>query len=167
MGIVGLLLEDEVPAELVLDLAPGQKSFAGSLRVSEGAFEELGTGFWETGITPNEAEGGDQPAQMTDVPVTVKLRSLLGQKVTRSGSTVEVFAAAKNYVGGGRYLASAGRPVYVQRYTSTGWQTFRTVTADRKGHIDVRVTIPYRASIRVITFDTPTTFGAVTAAAVV
>ncbi len=163
VGVVGLFIggDRDFASELLVHLPAGQRTFAGALATRDSNFTRLGAGLWSTGIVPYEGEGADS-IQLGTVPVTVKLRSLLGQRVTRAGSTVAVFASTKTYDGDGIYRAAAGRTVYVQRYTANGWQTLRTLTADRNGHIDTRVTIPYRAAIRVTTRDTATTFGAIT-----
>lgn len=163
VGFVSLIVAGDYTSDLTIRLAPGQRSFAGSMRMSDRSFlAALGTGYWATGIGADQGEGGDDDIQSAVVPVTVKLRSLLAQHVTRTGSAVEVFAATRTYAGDGRYLPVAGRTVYVQRYTSAGWRTVRTLATDRRGHVDTRIDLPYRVDVRVVTRDDRSTFGAVT-----
>lgn len=159
-GVVDLIVGGKFIAGFLVDLSPGQTTFRGTLFFQDGpAAQQLGTGHWVTGIGDNSRGAKIQEAT---IPVTVKLRSLLGVTITRSGSAITVTGASKTYAGGGAYPATRGQQVHLQRYTSTGWQTFRTVTTDTYGHFTSTTSIPYRASIRAITYDTPTTFGAAT-----
>lgn len=144
-----------------VDLPAGQQRFSGYFYVNADAIATLGTGYWITGIAEdNDTTDHDQYAEL---PVVIKLRSLLGQQVTRDGSTVHVFGSAKSYVGGTEYAPWVGQRVAVQRYTAQGWRNVTVLRTDRRGHVETDLHLPYRASLRLTDADTDTTFGAATA----
>jgi len=156
--------EDEdapLPVATGFHLTPGQTGFTGLLAFNTGAIEVLGKGYWATGITEN-GDSDHFRVQEAAVPVVIKLHSLLGQQVTRSGDTVTVFGSAKAYAGDEEYTPRVGQKVAVQRYTANGWQNVLVTRTDSHGHINARIHLPYRAALRITTADTDTTFGATT-----
>lgn len=154
--------------QLVVDTftagTPGQTTFTGAVTVPITAVNDLGAGAWVVAYGSVSADR----ATVAGFATTVKIRSLLGESVTRRGSDVEVFGAAKAFDGRTSYLARAGARVYVQRYAGDGrYVNVATALTDARGHIDVSVHIPWRVGIRLYTPDTTDVFGAATAPAAV
>lgn len=101
-------------------------------------------------------------------PAAVRARSLAGVAVSRSGSKVHVFGAVKAYDATHRtFPAWSGHPVQIQRWTAHGWAPLRTLRADRRGHVDLTVRIPWRVGLRLVSPKTSTVAGAVSTSAVV
>ena len=98
----------------------------------------------------------------------MRARSLLGLAATRHGDLVTIAGAAKAFNSvRDTYGAWSGRPVLLQRWTSTGWATLDTLTTDRLGHVATTRRIPFTVGLRLVTADTATIWGAATAQTVV
>lgn len=138
---------------------PGQTTFRGVITIPISAIRVLGKSVWA--VAYGSAASSD-PTGSAALPVTVKTNSLLGEAVTRRGSTVRVVGAAKAFTVAG-YAARAGLRVGIDRYAGNGkYVRLATVTTDRLGHLDVSVRIPWRVGIRLTDADTNTVFGAIT-----
>lgn len=143
---------------------PGQTTYSGLLAVPFAAVDSLGSAQW---IVAYGDSASDQ-VSTAHLGTTIKLRSLLGEKVTRTGNTVHVVGAAKEYFNEAEtYIARPAATVAVQRWSGTGWVTVRTVRTDSRGHLDTSVTIPWHVGIRLSAPDTPFAFGAVTPSAAI
>ena len=144
------------------DLQRGQTSFAGEVLLDPRAVA-VGDGIWAAGIADQSDSASDDDAQAGTREVAVKLRSLLAEQVSRRGDVVTVFGASKTFSQQTLdYEPRAGQSVALQRYTSRGWETIRTLRTDRRGHVSASVRIPFRAGLRLATADNATAFGAVT-----
>lgn len=140
---------------------PGQTTFRGVITIPISAIAVLGTSVW--GVAYGSAASSD-PIGSAALPVTVKTYSLLGEALTRRGSTVRVVGAAKAFTGAG-YAARPGLRVGIDRYAGNGkYVRLAVVTTDRLGHLDVSFGIPWRVGIRLTDADTTTVFGAITPA---
>ncbi len=138
---------------------PGQTTFRGIITIPISAITLLGKSVWAIGY--GSATGG-VAGYGAGLPVTVKTNSLLGEAVTRRGSTVRVIGAAKVFNGAG-YSARPGLRVGIDRYAGDGkYVRLAVVATDRLGHLDVSVRLPWTAAIRLTDADTSTVFGAVT-----
>lgn len=149
---------------------PGQTVFRGFVAIDAAAIKQFGPAVWAFGVFDDADPSGDT-GQVSPLATTIKLRSLLARRVTRSADTVTIDGATKVYdpVGASEedgFVPDRARTVYVQRYTSSGWRTLRTLRADSRGHVTARIRIPFRVGVRLTTRDTPTTFGATTVPAV-
>ena len=152
--------------------SPGQTRYQGVAILDTGSIRDFGEALWVFGVV-DDADQSGETGDIGALPAALKLRSLLGERVTRSGDTVRVFGSAKGYdptvVGGGddgrdgAFVPRVGQTVYLQRYTSSGWATLRTLRTDARGHVDVHLRLPFRAGLRLTARDTATTFGAPTA----
>lgn len=148
-----------IEAESLVIGTPGQTRFRGVITIPVSAIRVLGASVWA--VAYGGAASSD-PVGVGAVATTVKTNSLLGEAVTRRGSTVRVVGAAKVFTGAG-YVARPGLRVGIDRYAGRGtYVRLATVTTDRLGHLDVSVRIPFRVAIRLTDADTPTAFGAVT-----
>lgn len=173
LGIVELIAGAQVPVAVGIYGRSGQNRFEGLVILDTGSIREFGDAFWAFGVYADDSGDTGEGAVLS---TTVKLRSLLGQSVTRSGEAVRVFGSAKAYdptaPGGdfdgvpGAYRPRVGQTVHLQRYTSRGWTTLRTLRTDARGHVDATVRVPFRAGFRLTTRDSATTFGATTASAI-
>lgn len=146
----------------------GRTVLRGVFSVRDAAIDRF-VSAWDVSVD----EAGGERSESGTINTTVKLRSLLGQRVTRSADTVtvdgssEVFDLTSSPVDPEHSdTGDRGRPVHLQRYTSTGWTTLLTVPTDSLGHVHVRIRLPFTAAVRLVTPDTTTAFGAVTAAVV-
>ncbi len=136
----------------------GQSTYSGALGAPISAVRQLGSAQW---IVSYGASGGVPTT--ASLGTTIKLRSLLGQQLSRSGTTVRVFGSAKDYAGDAdAFLPRVGRPVTIQRWSRTGWLNLRTVRTDSRGHISASLQIPWKVGIRLVTPDTQAVFGAAT-----
>ena len=107
------------------------------------------------------ASSGGAATLLTTAPADVRARSLLGMAATRAGDRVTVQGSAKAYQSvRDTYVAWAGRSVELQRWTSTGWQTIATSTADRLGHVAFVRVIPFRVGLRLVDDDDARIWGA-------
>jgi len=148
-----------IESESLVVGTPGQTTFRGVITVPIAAIRVLGASVW--GVAYGGAASSD-PAGVGTTPVTVKSSSLLGEAVTRRGSTVRVVGAAKVFTGTG-YAARPGLRVGIDRYAGNGkYVRLAVVTTDRLGHLDVSIGIRWRVAIRLTDADTTTVFGAVT-----
>ena len=161
---IALLVDDGSDSgQIVLDSftegTAGQTTFRGALTVPTTAIDHFGTGAWV--VAYGSVSGNDAKGATTET--VVKIRSLLGEAVSRRGSSIRVAGAAKVFAGSGQYVARPNIRVGVDRYAGNGkYVRLATVTTDRLGHIDLTVRIPYRVGIRLTTADTGEVFGAVT-----
>jgi len=140
----------------------GQTTFTGSLTLPSSQLASVGAGRWLLGY----GSATHLQTEPVPVPTTMKAGSLLGERVTRTGDVVSVAGALKVWVPYLGYGAHAAQRVYVQRWTSAGWQTIATATTDLDGHVALSRHVPFRVGIRLTTRDTATSFGASTAQAV-
>lgn len=142
----------------------GQTNFSGAVAIPDQAVGTLGTGQWV--VVYGEADTNSDNLPTAELATTIKLRSLLAERLTRSGEYVDVFGAAKAYSEqSDSYLPRFGQPVTVQRWAGNGWLNLTTVRTDSRGHIATRLHIPWRVGIRLVTQDTPLVFGAASASA--
>lgn len=132
----------------------GTTSVSGSFIVDTSSAAQLGGFAWAVSDTT-------AVTVLSVSPVVLAQPSMLGLGATRSGSTITLHGAAK-YTGppASTVSAWAGRPVAVQRFTSSGWVTIRTVTTDAAGHIALTLVIPFRVGLRLVDADTGVVFGA-------
>ncbi len=151
--------------------ARGQTRYEGVVVLDTTTIRSYGEALWVFGVFA-DADESEDVGEIAVLPTTLKVRSLLGQRVTRSGDTVRVFGSAKAYDPSTSedfddgFRPRVGQTVYLQRYTTSGWTTLRTLRTDTRGHVDVSLRIPFRAGLRLTTRDTATTFGATTPQAI-
>ena len=156
--VVAAARTSALESEIFVIGTPGQTTFRGIITIPISAITLLGQGGW---VVAYGASSGN-PTGSTTLLVTVKNNSLLGEAVTRRGSTVRVVGAAKVFADGG-YRARPGLRVGVDRYAGHGkYVRLTTVTTDRLGHLNVNVRIPWTVGIRLTDADTSTVFGAIT-----
>ncbi len=142
----------------------GQTTFSGAVAIPDQAVGALGTGQWV--VVYGEADTNSDNLPTAALATTIKLRSLLAEKLSRRGEYVDVFGAAKTYSEqSDSYLPRFGQPITVQRWAGNGWVNLTTVRTDSRGHIATRLHIPWRVGIRLVTPDTPLVFGAASASA--
>jgi hypothetical protein len=115
-------------------------------------------GVWSWLVTPSG------PSESLSRPALLRLHSLLGLRLTRSGEFVDVTGSARHYdADRDRYVGWAGQPVQVQRWTASGWRTIRTVTTDGRGNVAERIRIPWTVGIRLVDSDVQRVYGATSA----
>jgi hypothetical protein len=91
----------------------------------------------------------------------MRAHSMLGLAASRSGSTINIRGALRAYNSvTERYHGWSGRPVAIQRWSSSGWLTLKTVSTDRNGNIATSVGVPFRTTLRLATGDTAGIWGA-------
>ena len=167
IGVVTLLDDDHMLTQVgMYGTRPGQSTYRGAVAIDERTLTTRGLATWVFGVF-DEADPSGEAGQVAFLDTTVKLRSLLAHSVTRDGDVVHLVGAAKSYTHDDQYAAYASHPLYLQRWTATGWATIRTLRTDRLGHVSAAVRIPFTAGLRLWSPDTPTTFGAVTVPTVV
>lgn len=141
----------------------GQTTFSGSVAVPIATVGEPGAGRWI--VVYGEADSQSDNLPTAQLGTTIKLRTLLARHLTRRGPDIRVFGALKQYDFSLVYSPRQTVPVAVQRWSTRGWITVRTVRTDVNGHIDTTVRIPWKVGIRLSTPDSSAYFGAVTASA--
>ncbi len=141
----------------------GQTTFSGSVVVPIATVGEPGPGRWV--VVYGEADSQSDNLPTAQLGTTIKLRTLLARHLTRRGPDIRVFGALKQYDFSLVYSPRQTVPVAVQRWSTRGWITVRTVRTDVNGHIDTTVRIPWKVGIRLSTPDSSAYFGAVTASA--
>jgi hypothetical protein len=103
------------------------------------------------------------PSEIYSRPAVVRLHSLLGLRLERSGDDVTVGGSARLYnPNHDRYLVWPRRPIEVQRWTASGWSTIRTVGTDRNGNLSTLIRIPWSTGIRLHNPDSREIWGATT-----
>ena len=106
------------------------------------------TGWGVHTLTARSADTATTATARTDV----RARTITASALTRSGSTVRLVGAVKQYdPRANRYAPSAARPMTVQKLTANGWRNLRTVPTDRLGHIAVAVPSSTAIRLRVVT----------------
>lgn len=140
----------------------GQTRFTGAVTFPQSALTDLGDASWV--VLYGDKKGNS--VQGAALATTVKLRSLLSARVSRSGNQVSVFGATRVWAGAG-YQPRVGTRVSVQRWNGQGWVTIASRSTDSRGHISATLRIPFRVGIRLTVRDTGIVFGASTAQAVV
>lgn len=170
LAVVELFGDQQIYTATGFSGTPGQTVFRGFVAIDAAAIRQFGPAVWVFGVFDDTDPSGET-GQVSPLPTTIKLRSLLGQRVTRSADTVTIQGATRVYdpvtaSEDNRFVPDRARTVYVQRYTSSGWRTLRTLRSDSRGHVTARIRIPFRVGVRLTTRDTPTTFGAITVPAV-
>ena len=157
---VGAEVEPTDPTRLQTVFELDRADFAG-----DGAFPfALGAGEWDLYAVP-DPDGRQFSA--VSLPTSVRAHSLLGLSVTRSGDTLSVTGSARAYdVPRDRYLAWHGRAVLLQRWTSTGWATVRTLTTDDRGNVATTLRVPFTVGLRAVDADSSTIWGATSASTI-
>ena len=162
IGVVTLLDDDQMLTQVAMyGTRPGQSTYRGAVAMDERTLTTRGTATWVFGVF-DEADPSGEAGQIGFLDTTVKLRSLLAHVVTRDGDVVHLVGAAKSYSHDELYIAYPAHPVHLQRWTTNGWATIRTLRTDPLGHVSAAVRIPFTVGLRLWSPDTPTTFGAVT-----
>ena len=142
----------------------GQTDFSGSIAVPNQALSTIGAAQWI--VIYGEADTGSDNLPTAQLGTTIKLRSLLAEKVSRRGDYVDVFGATRAYSpGSDSYLPRFGARVTVQRWAGDGWKNLTTLRTDSHGHIATSIRIPWRVGIRLVSPDEPLVFGAASASA--
>lgn len=142
----------------------GQTAFSGSIAVPARALSTIGAAQWI--VIYGEADTTSVNLPTAQLGTTIKLRSLLAEKVTRRGDRVDVFGATRAYSpGSDSYIPRFGARVTVQRWAGDGWQNLTTLRTDSHGHIATSIRIPWRVGIRLVSPDEPLAFGAASASA--
>ena len=135
------------------------KSFSGRITLRDAALPTLGAYSWQVQpIITNQPN-----VAATDVFTTVKAHALLGlAPLSRKGGVITATGSLRVYNTVKHvYLRWTGRPVQLQRYSTSGWVTVQNLTTDRYGDIHTMVRIPFRVGLRLVVGDTPTVFGRV------
>ncbi len=151
---VALVSAGQVVVEAATVGQRGQTRFTGAVAFPQRALAGLGSATWVVVY----GDKTSSTVRFTTLGTTVKLTSLLAERVSRSGNQVSVFGATRAW-NGTQYAPRVGVPVFVQRYTSQGWRTIASATTNSRGHISVNLRIPFRTGIRLTTRDTREVFG--------
>lgn len=78
--------------------------------------------------------------------------SVLGLAAARSGGFVVIHGDSRFLdITSGRFRSWPGNQVGIQRWTRTGWATIRGVTTDGNGNFTIRMHIPFRVGLRLVT----------------
>lgn len=126
--------------------------FSGTVVLSTADIAAWGTQTWVV-TTPD-------PTVVARIGAVLRAQSLLGMRATRSTTTVTVIGAARSYnTVLGRFGAWAGRPVTIQRWTSTGWRRLTTARTDSHGNIRVALHIPFTVGLRLVDPSSANTWG--------
>jgi hypothetical protein len=103
-----------------------------------------GQGLYETTVSPRfNASWHAEGAGVSSAPVVIQVRPrvTLALSHTQSGARLtEVFSGAVA-------PAHAGKRMFVQRYSASGWRTVASGRLDRRSHYRISWLMPYRSAI--------------------
>jgi len=109
-------------------------------------------------------EGCDEGVceQVATLPTDFRAHSMLGLAASRrDAKRIDIHGSLRAYhTVEERYVWWTNRTVAVQRWSSSGWLTLKTVHTDAHGNLDTSVSIPWRVGLRLATPDTPEIWGA-------
>ncbi len=124
-------------------------------------------GSYRTRLDSGYSDGFVNGVAWTPTSVTLKYASYDYVASTRVGKVVYINGLLRSYSNGFRpIVAGTGRVQYLQRYVRGGWQTVLARTANSAGRFAVGFIQPNVFQYRLVSLDTPTAWGAISASTV-